>query len=60
LQAKGISNPTREDLLAYRAELLAKDKATTTATYINALKQFYKWLDYKGILQGHNQPFKGR
>lgn len=59
LQAKGISNPTREDLLAYRAELLAKDKATTTATYINALKQFFKWLDYKGIYKDITSHLKG-
>jgi integrase/recombinase XerD len=59
LQAKGISNPTREDLIAYRATLLSTDKATTTATYINALKQFFKWLDYKGIYKDITNHLKG-
>ena len=49
LEKEKIERPTREDLIAYRKELLATRKSTTTASYINALKQFFKWLDYNGL-----------
>lgn len=46
---KGISVPTRADLLAYRDYLEDHYKPTTTTLYINALKQFYKWIETEGL-----------
>lgn len=44
LKAEDIKQPTRENLIAYRNELLNKGlESTTIASYINALKQFFKW-----------------
>lgn len=44
LKAEDIKQPTREDLIAYRNGLLNKGlESTTIASYINALKQFFKW-----------------
>lgn len=56
---KGITNPTREDLKDYRNYLLETKKATTTASYINALKQFYRFLDYKEITKDITLHLKG-
>lgn len=41
--------PTRENLIEYRQEVIATRKPTTAASYINALKQFFKWLNFEGI-----------
>jgi integrase/recombinase XerD len=54
-----ITNPQRQDLIAFRSQLLEKDKATTTANYINALKQFFKWLDFEGIYPDITNHLKG-
>lgn len=59
LEKEKIERPTREDLIAYRKELLATRKSTTTASYINALKQFFKWLDYNGIYKNIADHLKG-
>lgn len=54
-----IKNPTREDLKNYRNLLLETRKPTTTASYINALKQFYSFLDYKGYAPDITKHLKG-
>lgn len=46
---KGIVQPSRGDLLAYRDYLESYCKPTTTTLYINALKQFYKWVEIEGL-----------
>ena len=59
LKERNIKNPTREDLKDYRNALLSTRKATTTASYINALKQFYRFLDYKELTQDITKHLKG-
>jgi len=59
IEENDISNPTREDLKNYRNYLLASKKPTTTANYINALKQFYRYLDYKEITRDITTHLKG-
>ena len=59
LKVKGINTPTREDLKDFRNYLLSTKKATTTASYINALKQFYRFLDYKEITPDITKHLKG-
>jgi integrase/recombinase XerC len=59
IREKGITNPTREDLKDFRNYLLTTRKATTTASYINALKQFYRFLDYKEITTDITKHLKG-
>ena len=59
LKDKGIQNPTREDLKNYRNYLLETRKPTTTASYINALKQFYSFMEYKGYAPDITHHLKG-
>ena len=49
LMERGEKNPTRETLIDYRREMIATRKPTTAASYINALKQFFKWLSFEGF-----------
>ncbi len=49
MKEKGINAPTRADLLAYRDYLEENHKPTTITLYINALKQFYKWVEIEGL-----------
>lgn len=59
LNERGIKNPSREDLKNFRNHLLETRKATTTASYINAIKQFYRFLDYKEITPDITKHLKG-
>lgn len=59
LNDNDIKTPTREDLKNYRNLLLDTRKPTTTASYINALKQFYSFLDYKGYAPDITKHLKG-
>ncbi len=49
LQANNITQPSRVDLLAYRAELIAKHKPTTVQSYITAVRLFFTWTVQAGI-----------
>lgn len=49
LRDRGEESPTRETLIDYRQDMIATRKPTTAASYINALKQFFKWLAFEGI-----------
>lgn len=59
LQAEGISNPARADVIAYRNHLRATRKPSTVQTYMISLKQFYKWLEVEGIAQDITKNIKG-
>ncbi len=49
MQAHGISNPSKADLREYRQSLADNLKPTSGASYLNAIKQFYKFLESEGI-----------
>ena len=50
LQARGITQPTREDIIAFREELKATGhKPTTVQNYITAARGFFQWLEQEHI-----------
>ncbi len=60
LHQEDIKEPTIEDLLAYRENLSNKSlEPTTIAGYINALKQFFRWLEEKGFYKNIAENIKG-
>lgn len=59
LQRSGISQPTREDVRAYKEEMLKNVKATTVNAYLMALKQFFKWTEQEGLYPNITKGVKG-
>ncbi len=52
--ANGISAPRRDDVLAWKEELLNGEKkhtAGTVALYLTVIKSFFKWCDYMGYFK---------
>ncbi len=45
LSSKGITQPRRDDVLAYRDELKANYKPTTVSLYMTAARLFFRWTD---------------
>lgn len=58
-QRQNISKPTRQDLLAYKKELLDTCKPTTTQNYITAMKLFYSWTSQQGLYPNIAEHLKG-
>lgn len=59
LQGKGIKQPQREDIVAYR-EYLSKDhKPTTVQSYFAAVKLFFQWAEQEKIYPNIAQRVKG-
>lgn len=58
-QEHGISNPTREDVIAYRESLKETCKPSTVQNYIIALRQFFKWTDQEGLYKNVAENVKG-
>lgn len=59
LQGKGIKQPQREDIVAYR-EYLSKDhKPTTVQSYLAAVKLFFQWAEQEKIYPNIAQRVKG-
>lgn len=56
---RGISHPTRADVLAYRDYLAAGHKATTVQNYITALRLFFQWTEIEGIYPDISRHIKG-
>lgn len=52
LADNNITNPTRDDIIAYREYLKQEHKPTTIHLYLTAIKQFFGWAEVEGI--GHN------
>lgn len=44
MQAKGITQPTRTDILTYKEELRAQYKACTVSSYLTAVRVFFTYL----------------
>lgn len=57
---KGITRPTREDILEYKKELGARGlSASTVQAYILALRQFFKWLAQEGLYRNEADNIHG-
>lgn len=59
LTFKGIKNPTREDVIAFREDLRAEHKATTIQTYIVAIRLFFRWTAQRGLYPDIADHIKG-
>lgn len=59
LQADGISQPTRDHIIAYRDTLRADHKPTTVQAYIMAVKLFFQWTEQEGLYPNIAQHIKG-
>lgn len=58
--ARGITQPTREDILSYRDELKASGhKPTTVQNYITAARLFFQWLEQERIYPNVAAHIKG-
>lgn len=55
----GITQPKREDVLAYRDYLKEDHKPTTVQNYIIALRQFFQWTEQEGLYPNVAQHIKG-
>jgi putative integrase len=58
-QEKGISQPTREDIIAYREHLKGSHKPTTVQNYIVAVRLFFQWTEQKGLYPNVAEHIKG-
>lgn len=59
-KANGISNPTREDIVAFREELKATGhKPTTVQNYITATRLFFAWMEQEHIYPNVAAHIKG-
>ena len=60
LSLNGISQPKREDIIAYREELKASGhKPTTVQNYITAVKLFFSWTAQEGYYPNISDHIKG-
>jgi len=49
LRERGISRPSREDVIEYKSILERKVKASTVQSYMASLRLFFRWLSQEGI-----------
>lgn len=60
ISLRGISRPTREDILAYREDLKASGhKPTTVQNYITAVRLFFRWTAQEGYYPNVSDHIKG-
>ena len=59
LSDRGITHPTRDDLIAYRDELKTDHKPTTVQNYITAIRLFFTWLEQAGLYPNIAEHLKG-
>lgn len=59
LQAQGIAQPGRSDILAYREQLKQTHKPSTVTAYITAVRLFFAWADQEGIYKNIAEHIKG-
>lgn len=59
LKVRGITAPTREDIILYREELKKDHKPTTVQNYLTACKLFFKWTAQEGIYPNVAEHIKG-
>ena len=59
ITVKGITEPTRQDIVQYRETLKADKQPATVQLYMIAVKQFFKWTDKAGIYPNVADNVKG-
>ena len=59
LVESGITQPEREDIIAYREHLKLQHKPTTVQSYIAAVKLFFRWTAQEGIYPNVAEHVKG-
>ena len=59
LAERGITQPRREDIIAFRDYLKEGHKPTTVQNYIIAVRLFFQWLGQEGIYPDVAQHIKG-
>ena len=59
LSANGITQPTRENIIAYRDSLKATYKATTVQAYIVPVRLFFQWAQQEGLYPNVAEHVKG-
>ena len=59
MYAAGISEPRREDILAYREYLKGTHKPTTVQNYIVAVRLLFQWTEQEGIYPNIANHIKG-
>lgn len=59
LAERGIAQPTRADVLAYRSYLSQTKKPATVQLYLMAVKQFFKWTAQEGLYPNISDNVKG-
>ena len=56
---RGITQPTRDDVLAFREALKEGHKPTTVQSYITAVRLFFQWTAQEGLYPDIAQHVKG-
>lgn len=56
---KGITRPTREDIISYRDELKENHKPSTVQNYIIATRLFFNWTEQEGLYPNVAEHIKG-
>ena len=59
LRDHGITQPQRDDIVAYRDELKAEHKPSTVQGYLAAVKLFFQWTAQEGLYPDIAQRIKG-
>lgn len=59
LSDQKITNPTRDDVIAWREELKENHSASTVQTYIISLRRFFRWTESAGYYSNVAQDVKG-
>ncbi len=59
LSCRGISQPNREDVIAFREDLKENHKASTVQNYIVAVRLFFQWAEQIGAYPNIAQHIKG-
>ena len=59
LYYNGITKPRREDILAYRNELLEDKKPATVQNYITVVRIFFTWTEQEGLYPNIAEHIKG-
>lgn len=60
IDARNITQPTRDDVICFREYLEQHHKASTINTYIIAIRQFFKWTELNGLYPNISDHVKGK
>ena len=54
-----ITQPTRQDIIAFREDLKLNHSLSTVNTYLISTRNFFKWLEYENIYKDITKNIKG-